>query len=265
MSEPRALLDVASVEPFDVDGSGDEAPTRARKVVLLAGAGALAVLGLGGALLLGGGPDETSVVLATTSAAAPAPAGPAPASPTASPVASVPPTVTRPVRDPFVPVGGAAQQAQPQESAPTVADPTVGGVTGSAPDVGGVPEVGGVPGSGSGPVGGGTSGGAGGTAGGTVTPVDLIDPVDPVDQVDPVVTVGRRLALTRVGGTAEARTAVLTLDGKPVTVAVGATFGTDLLLLSLQEGPEARQWTAVVQRGDDQPFDVLSGAPVPVP
>ena len=57
------------------------------------------------------------------------------------------------------------------------------------------------------------------------------------------------------------QTAVLTVDGASQTVRVGDDFGPDgsLLLLSLQQGPDDGQWTAVVQRGSGDPFDVVTG------
>lgn len=62
------------------------------------------------------------------------------------------------------------------------------------------------------------------------------------------------------------QTAVLTVDGTSQTVRVGDGFGPagSLLLLSLQEGPDDGQWTAVVQRGSGDPFDVVSGSPATV-
>ena len=76
--------------------------------------------------------------------------------------------------------------------------------------------------------------------------------------------VGRQLSLTRVEAAGEDFVAVLSLDGTPSRVAVGASFGPggELLLLSLQQGPVDGQWTAVVQRGRAEPFDVVTGTPV---
>jgi hypothetical protein len=57
---------------------------------------------------------------------------------------------------------------------------------------------------------------------------------------------------------------VLSLDGKALRAAAGTRFGPggELLLVSVQQGPEASQWTAVVQRGRGTPFDVVTGTPV---
>ena len=48
---------------------------------------------------------------------------------------------------------------------------------------------------------------------------------------------------------------------------MGESFGPSgsLLLLSLQEGPDEGQWTAVLQLGQGDPFDVVTGAPVRLP
>ena len=72
------------------------------------------------------------------------------------------------------------------------------------------------------------------------------------------------LSLVRTTGTGDARVAVFDLDGTEQSVAVGAAFGPDgaLLLLSVQQGPSEGQWTAVVQRGSGEPFDVVTGTPV---
>jgi hypothetical protein len=76
--------------------------------------------------------------------------------------------------------------------------------------------------------------------------------------------VGRQLSLTRVEAAGEEFVAVLSLEGAAMRVGVGASFGPggELLLLSLQQGPADGQWTAVVQRGQGEPFDVVTGTPV---
>ncbi|CAA9347926.1 MAG: hypothetical protein AVDCRST_MAG07-2803, partial [uncultured Frankineae bacterium] len=77
----------------------------------------------------------------------------------------------------------------------------------------------------------------------------------------------RLLALTRVEARGGSFAAVLTIDGVPVRVRVGETFGPGggLRLVSLQQGPAAGQWTAVVRPGSAQPFDVVTGTPVRLP
>lgn len=76
----------------------------------------------------------------------------------------------------------------------------------------------------------------------------------------------RSLVLVRVHGTGESRTAVFRLDGAEAQVTVGDSFGGtgQLLLLSLQEG-DGGAWTAVVQVGAGDPFDVVTGQPVTLP
>ncbi len=74
------------------------------------------------------------------------------------------------------------------------------------------------------------------------------------------------IALLRTEGTEPSRTAVFMVDGAEVPVTVGGSFGPSdsLLLLSLQQGPAAGGWTAVVQSGQGEPFDVATAAVVPV-
>ncbi len=78
---------------------------------------------------------------------------------------------------------------------------------------------------------------------------------------------GRRLSLTRVEAVGDGFEAVLALDTTSMRAAVGASFGPggELLLLSLQQGPADGQWTAVVQRGLGEPFDVVTGTPARLP
>lgn len=69
--------------------------------------------------------------------------------------------------------------------------------------------------------------------------------------------------LMRVFGEGKDQSAVFSIDGKQQTAKVGSTFGptAEILLLSLQQGPEDAQWTAVLQVGDSDPFDVVTGEP----
>lgn len=78
---------------------------------------------------------------------------------------------------------------------------------------------------------------------------------------------GRKLSLTSVEAAGDGFVAVLALDGTPVRAEVGASFGPggELLLLSLQQGPAHGQWTAVVQKGRGEPFDVVTGTPTRLP
>ena len=90
---------------------------------------------------------------------------------------------------------------------------------------------------------------AGGTpAGGTSAP-----PAAPTTK-----TYAMRLA--RVTGTGTDQTATFTFDGKAQTAKLGGSFGptSEVKLVSLQQDAKGA-WTAVVQVGDGQPFDVLAG------
>ena len=73
--------------------------------------------------------------------------------------------------------------------------------------------------------------------------------------------------LASVTGDGDAQKALFSIDGKQYTVQIGDTFGPTkhLLLVSLQQGPGDDDWTAVVQVGDGDPFDVVTGDPVFVP
>ena len=73
-----------------------------------------------------------------------------------------------------------------------------------------------------------------------------------------------KLILKRVFGDGSDLSAVFTVDGKQMTAKVGSTFGptAEIKLLSLQQGPKDEQWTAVLQVGDGDPFDVVTGEPV---
>jgi hypothetical protein len=79
-------------------------------------------------------------------------------------------------------------------------------------------------------------------------------PVAPVDKE-------YKLVLTRVYGTGTDRTGVFTIDGKQELAKIGSKFGptNEIVLLSFQQGPKAGQWTTVLQVGDGDPFDVVSG------
>lgn len=73
-----------------------------------------------------------------------------------------------------------------------------------------------------------------------------------------------KLVLLRVFGAGKDQSASFSIDGKQQTAKVGTTFGpsAEILLLSLQQGPKDDQWTAVLQVGDGDPFDVVTGEPV---
>jgi hypothetical protein len=74
------------------------------------------------------------------------------------------------------------------------------------------------------------------------------------------------LVLRSVAGTGDALTATFVIDGHRTTARPGASFGPigEIRLVSLQQGPAADQWTAVLQVGDGEPFDVVTGDTVAV-
>ena len=70
--------------------------------------------------------------------------------------------------------------------------------------------------------------------------------------------------LTDVYGTDAERSAVFVVDGKQMIAQVGTVFGptAEIKLVKLQEGPQDDQWTATLQVGDGDPFDVVTGEAV---
>lgn len=231
--------------------AGDEADpsSGSRKTVL-----GVAVLGAVGVvlcawLLLGGGDDLDD--LGAVPAAAAVPPVAASAAPTPSPSVQFPDAEqVQDGRDPFAALytetapGAAATAAPalPAAGAPAPGDETAGGL----PDSGGLPATGGTPATGGQPA-------TGGTPRGSAPDAPVAGPAAAV-----------ALALLRTEGTDAARTAVFTVDGAEQAVAVGESFGPDggLLLLSVQQDPDRGGWTAVVQQGSGDPFDVVTGVPV---
>lgn len=215
-------------------------PDRRRTVVAVA---ALAVAGLAGAgvLLLGGGSDEldeaTTVSAGPVGSVAAAPDVPVPTPPVVAEDA-------RPSRDPF--------QVLYAPPAPAGAGTTGTGTTGIGTTGAGPTGTGGAPAPGS----------PGAPASVPTTTVPGAAPPAPVGAAP--APASRRLLLKTVSGSAASRTAVFALDDEQLTVGVGDAFGAagDLLLLSLQQGPADGQWTAVVQVGQGEPFDVVTGSPV---
>lgn len=205
---------------------GADAPpasSSGRKAVLGVAALVAVLLAVGAWLLLGGGGEELDDLATPPAAAAAEPSvTPAPASPP-------PPQRLRDDaagedgRDPFAPLYVEPEIAAPAEGAVAPAAP-------AAPAVPAAPAAGAGTGSGATPA---------PTAGSTALSI----------------------ALLRTEGAEPSRTAVFTVDGAEVVVAVGDSFGPDdsLLLLSLQEGPAAGGWTAVVQSGQGEPFSVVTG------
>ena len=74
------------------------------------------------------------------------------------------------------------------------------------------------------------------------------------------------LVLKRVYGEGKDQTAEFTIDGRKVVAKIGVRFGptSEIRLISLQEGPKDGQWTAVLQVGDGEPFDAVTGDTVSV-
>jgi len=244
-----------SESPFTsppIDQAADtEAEPGGRRTAIVAGALGAVVLGAGAFFFLGGG-DAPEQELAAPGAV-PAAAAPAPSkSPTTLPVASTIELGRNPFKALYV-----APAAAPAATAVTTAAPTTGGGT---PSTGGT-GTGGVPSTG-GSTGGGSTGG--GSTGGGLPPAPLPQPPATGGGQTPAPTAKQKLQLVSATHLGDDHTAVFSIDGVEHTVGVGDTFGPSkhLLLLSLQQGPRDDQWTAVVQLGDGDPFDVVTGSPV---
>lgn len=238
-------------------GTAEEAPAleqesesgSRRNLVALGGLAALLVAGGAAFFLLSGGEDASEDVAfvppARTTATAPA-TTPAVAAPkaVALPVATNVPLGRNPFKALYVQPAAATVDAAPPAgpaAAPAPAGaPAIVLVAPTAPSGGTSP--------GSAPFPGPTTGG--------VAPAPGTPPVD-VEHV---------LVLRRVSGEGDALSAAFTIDGAATSAKVGETFGptSEIKLLSLQEGPEPGRWTAVLQVGDADPFDVVIGESVRV-
>lgn len=202
------------------------------KKVLLALGGVVAVaLAAGAYLFLGSGGDEE--LEAFVPPARPAAAAPA-ASP--SPEAQVPQqTAIRLGRSPFEVkyIAPAPAPAEPE----TPAAPAPG-----APAAPGVVVV---------PIGGGT--GQPSTGGDT-----------PAAEQPPAKQY--KLILLRVFGEGPDQSASFSIDGREQTAKIGSTFGptAEILLVELTEGPDAGQWTASLQVGEER-VDVKLGQTIYIP
>ena len=225
--------------PFvDADGDADEAaPAGRRRAMLALGGLGVVALGVAGVLVLTG-PDEQELDLGLPTGTAAAAATPTPSA-TASPSAVVPVT-SRPGRDPFRVPGGAARSGS-TGAGPAVVDPVAAPAAPPTQDRVVVP--------GRGPV-----------VDGPAPDSAPLPGSGPREQPE---AAARTVTLVRVAGD---QTAVLSVDGAAQSVRVGDGFGPDgsLLLLSVQQGPDEGQWTAVVQQGAGEPFDVVTGRPVTV-
>lgn len=101
-----------------------------------------------------------------------------------------------------------------------------------------------------------------GSAPGTGAASPLGSGVTPVTPADKTYT----LVLRRVYGSGKDQTAVFSIDGKQQVAKLGSKFGptSEIVLLSMQQGPKPGQWTTVLQVGDGDPFDVVTGTPASV-
>lgn len=221
-----------SESPFSLFGAvdpsaapEDEPASESRRNIIVLGSVAAVVVAAGAFFLLSGG-DEPVVDSAFT------PLSPKAAAPAASAKPALLPVVSK------IELGRNPFKALYILPAPVVVQAPISPVIPGSPVTGGGAPIvivgpGGVP----------TSGGSG-----TSQPA-------PVKEY--------KLVLTRVTGTAKDRSAVFTIDGNQVTAKVGEIFGPteQIKFVSLQQGPKNGQWTAVLQVGDGDPFDVVTGVP----
>ncbi len=234
---------------------------RDRRALLLGG-GVVAALALAGAgyLFLGGSDDvdDTAFVPTVTRAAQPAVKKAVPATKKVATVKVPVPFDEDLGRNPFkalyvVPAAAPAAAAGPSDpslpqgpgTAVAVGSGTTGGTT---PTTGGTS---------------GTTSGTGTSTGGTTTTGGPTS--GPTSPAAPT-TREYALVLKRVYGTGKDLTAEFTIDGRKQLAKVGVRFGptSEIRLISLQEGPKDAQWTAVLQVGDGEPFDAVTGDKVSV-
>ena len=233
----KPLLQGGGQEP--ADDVLPEGSDRRRPVLALA-ALAVVALAVGGVLAVTSGSDPAETVADGSVTAPVAPAATPTSSASASPRERA--VATGETRNPFAALVLTSTSSDPAAEGAAPA-PAPGDAAAADPQ--GQPA----------PAGGGTTGGSApdvGTGRGSGTESGAAP-----DQV-------RTLALVRTTGEGDGRVAVFDLDGDEQSAAVGAAFGPDdsLLLLSVQQGPTEGQWTAVVQRGSGDPFDVVTGTPV---
>ena len=224
-----------------------------RRPVVGAAAGVLTALAVGASVLLLPGDGSTADAQpAADLRAQPMAARAALAHPVqpAQQVAAAVAAPARAARDPFRPLltadapGTSAPAGSPSVGTPSVGTPSVG-----TPDRGGYV--------------------------GTLPDVVVVEPPRSGPAIpEPSVPDGSsgsvsdaKLELTGVEVKGDTFVAVLAIDGQKVRAEVSDSFGPggQLLLLSLQQGPRASQWTAVVQAGRGEPFDVVSGTPTRIP
>ena len=240
-----------SESPFpssDAETADPEVDPGSRRRTLVAGGALAAVVLAAGAFFLLGGNDAAEQELAAPSgapAAAPAPS----ASPSTLPVASKIELGRNPFKALYV--QPAAAPATSATSAPSA--PPTGGTTGST---------------------GSTTGSTGRTPSFPVPQLPTTSPPPApstgsgtgsgTGSLPPAPVSQQKLQLVSAKHVGEEHLAIFKIDGVQQTVKVGETFGPTkhLLLVSLQQGPADDQWTAVVQVGDGDPFDVVTGSPV---
>lgn len=251
MSE-TSVLNLSDEDPDD--GTG-----RDRRTLVALGAVAVAVALGGGWLLLGGSGADVPTSSSTVLPAAPGSRATTVAGPTASPAAPLPARFADDLgRNPF-----RALYVQPAGSG---AGAGVGAGSGAVAPAASVPAsvlapVPAVPTAGTSAV---------GTAGRPTpapAPVAAASPVAVVPAAPAVPTAREhRLVLRGVTGTGDALTATFLVDGRSTTARPGAAFGPigEIRLVSVQQGPAPDQWTAVLQVGDGEPFDVVTGDAVSV-
>lgn len=97
-------------------------------------------------------------------------------------------------------------------------------------------------------------------------PLPVALPTEAVPVEAPPTAPEHALVLTGVRTSGAGLVARFTVDGTPVSVTPMSDFGPtgEVRLLSLQQGPGGGQWTAVLQVGDGQPFDAVTGEKVSV-
>lgn len=229
--------------PFEMQQTEAEQPagTDRRRLVLAGGLAAVLALG-GGYYLLGGSSDsaDDAAIAAVVHTVSPAKGATAPAGKPVVALAKVPvPFKDDLGRDPF-----RALYVEPV-SAPRAdpADPTLAVPVPAPTD-------------------------AVGTPAGPQLPLPLPVPTDAplVPDAAPPTAEEHALVLRAVTTSGASLLARFTVDGKDVSVAPMGDFGPtgEVRLLALQQGPAGGQWTAVLQVGDGQPFDAVTGEQVSV-
>jgi hypothetical protein len=229
-----------SAQPVDEAGGADN-----RRTVVAAGVLAVVAVAAGAFFFLGGGDaEEVPAAAPATSATSAAPAAPE----AAVPVAATLPTATNLSigRNPFKVPG---LYIPPPPEVPSSAAPAPV-ATGTAPA----------------PVGTGTAPAPVGTGTAPAPVVPAPAPVGtapaPGGTVAPPAPEKHKLVLLRVFGEGADRSAAFSIHGTEQIAKVGSIFGptAEILLIELTEAP-AGTWTATLQVGDGDPFDVITGEP----